>query len=95
MTRSGTEPERNENHPLVSVVIPVYNASAYLEVAVNSVLAQKYTNIEIVLIDDCSSDDSWNICRDFSRRFKQVKAFQTAGNSGGPATPRNIGIKKS
>jgi teichuronic acid biosynthesis glycosyltransferase TuaG len=84
-----------KSQPLVSVIIPVYNAEEYLEFAVGSVLAQKYPNIEIILIDDCSTDNSWKICCDFSSRFKQVNAFQSASNSGGPATPRNIGIRKT
>jgi len=95
MTRSGTKTNGYEDHPLVSVIIPVYNAEAYLEAAVESVLTQNYPNIEIIIIDDCSSDNSWKICCDFSSRFKKVNAFQTASNSGGPATPRNIGLGKT
>ena len=95
MARSGIKTNGYENHPLVSVIIPVYNAEEYLEAAVESILTQNYQNIEIIIIDDCSSDNSWKICCDFSSRFKKVNAFQTASNSGGPATPRNIGIDKA
>ena len=51
--------------PLISVIIPVYNAEKYLRKAVNSVINQTYTNLEIILIDDNSKDDSLSICRSF------------------------------
>ena len=92
MNNSELKKSRIRNQPLISVVIPVYNAGKYLAGAVESAIAQSYPNIEIVLIDDCSTDNSWKICCDFSSLFKQVKVFQTASNSGGPANPRNIGI---
>ena len=44
--------------PLISVVVPVYNGECYLEACVNSIIAQSYTNLEIILVDDGSTDSS-------------------------------------
>ena len=56
-----------EREPLVSVIVPVYNASAYLERCINSILQQTYQNIELILVNDGSTDDSLQICRRYAR----------------------------
>ncbi len=55
-----------ENLPLISVIVPIYNAAAYLERTVRSVMAQDYANLEIILVDDGSKDDSLEICKQLS-----------------------------
>ncbi|MFZ5376805.1 MAG: glycosyltransferase family 2 protein [Patescibacteria group bacterium] len=59
------------NKPFVSVIMPVYNASLYLEEAIESVLNQTYTNFELIIVDDASKDNSWKIIRRFQNRFKR------------------------
>lgn len=81
------------NKELISIIIPVFNVSNYLKVCLDSVLAQTYENYECLLIDDGSTDDSEEICQNYSmldKRFKTIKI-----NNSGPATARNIGIDNS
>ena len=79
------------DQPLVSVIIPVYNVSAYLSQCLDSVLAQTYHNLEIIVIDDGSTDGSGSICDSFALKDKRVHVFHTKNN--GLATARNIGLQ--
>lgn len=79
---------------LVSIIVPIYNAEKYLKQGVNSLINQTYKNLEIILIDDHSTDKSWEIAQDFSKKYsKKVFAIQTKTNSGGPFHPRIEGMK--
>ncbi len=85
------------NNPLISVIIPFYNVSKYLEEAIESVLSQTYKNWEIVLVDDGSSDDSVGIALKYVRDFPdRIRYFQHPGgvNKGLPAS-RNLAIKQA
>ncbi len=75
--------------PFFTVVIPTYNRAAKLRRAVESVLNQTFTDFELLVMDDGSSDDSEEITRSF--RDERVR-YEWMPNSGGPATPRNRGI---
>lgn len=75
---------------LVSVIVPVYNAQSVLERCVDSILNQSYKNIEVILIDDGSTDGSCEICRKYERDSR-VKYFYQ--NNGGVSSARNHGIK--
>lgn len=78
--------------PLVSVVIPVYNAEQHLEAAIRSALASDLQDLEVVVVDDGSSDRSLEIARGFVDPRVLVI---TQRPSGGPSRPRNVGIARS
>jgi glycosyltransferase involved in cell wall biosynthesis len=75
----------------VSVVIPTYNCAQHLPNTIRSVLAQTYSDYEIIVVDDGSTDDTENALRPFSRDVTYI--YQN--NSGGPARPRNVGIERA
>ena len=78
-------------HPLVSVVIPAYNAEKYIDEALCSVLAQTYSNIEIIVVDDGSTDGTAERVAAYSSR---VRCYQRSNSGGYPGVPRNTGIER-
>lgn len=80
----------NPKNGLVSIVIPAYNAARFVEPCLNSCLRQTYPNIEIVLIDDGSKDDTLELAQGFSKDHPNVKVYHT--ENGGVARARNLGI---
>ncbi len=78
------------NKGMVSIIIPVYNRSAYLEESINSVLAQTYQNFEIILIDDGSTDNTLDMCIRLSEEDSRIKVLLQ--NHAGVSAARNIGI---
>ena len=77
------------NKPLVSVIIPVYNAQKYLSQTVESVLNQSYENIEIIIIDDSSIDNSFQL----AKSFRNEKITSITQKNTGAAIARNTGLK--
>ena len=75
----------------ISVIIPVYNVSQYLEKCLDSVLKQTYDNIEILLINDASTDNSGEICKNYSLKNNNIRYFDLEKNMG-LSYARNIGI---
>lgn len=78
------------NKSLVSIIVPVYNVEKYLDECVESLLAQTYKNIEILLIDDGSTDSSGEMCDKYSCIDDRIKSFHK--NNGGLSDTRNYGI---
>ena len=78
---------------MISVIVPVYNAEKYLEEAVDSIINQTYKDIEILLIDDGSTDESGLLCDKIATYDERVKVFHK--ENGGEADARNYGIKKA
>ena len=78
-------------NPKVSVVIPVYNAALYLKIALNSLLNQTYKNIEIVLINDGSTDNSLNVISSYQKLHHNIKVVNQ--KNFGPGVARNRGIE--
>ena len=78
---------------LISVVVPVYNVKDYLERCLNSLINQTYKNLEIILIDDGSTDGSYKICQRFAKIDKRIKLFKQ--ENGGLSKARNKGISKA
>ena len=81
----------------VSVIVPVYNAQDTLKVAINSVINQTigFENIELILVDDKSTDNSREIITSYSNKYGNIKAIFLEENTGSPSKPRNIGINNA
>lgn len=80
-------------NPLVSVIVPVYNAEKFLPRCINSILAQTSTDFELLLIDDGSTDKSGKICDEYAQKDIRIKVFHK--KNGGVSTARNLGIDKA
>lgn len=76
----------------VSIIIPVYNASESLERCIESIALGEFRDLDIILVEDCSKDNSWDVCRLLSERFKNVRCYQNKKNSGVSYT-RNQGLR--
>ena len=79
----------------VSVIIPVYNAEETIENCIGSVINQSmgFENIELILIDDNSSDGSRGIIQDYAGKYDNIKPVFLEKNTGSPSKPRNVGIE--
>ena len=77
--------------PLVSIVIPIYKVEAFLSRCVESILAQTYNNLEIILVDDGSPDNCPKLCDEFASKDKRIKVVHK--KNGGLASARNVGMK--
>ena len=77
---------------MVSIITPSYNSSAFIAQTIESVLAQTYTDWELLVVDDCSTDDSADIVRQYCKADARIRLLQTDAPSGSPGEPRNIGI---
>lgn len=83
----------NDSEALVSIIIPVYNVENYLTECVNSVLAQTYKKLEIILIDDGSTDHSGKLCDSLQEKDARIKVIHKS--NGGLSDARNAGIESS
>ncbi len=81
------------NNIKVSIIVPIYNVSLYLSKCINSIIHQSYKNIEVLLIDDGSTDNSLDIARKFSKMDSRVKIYHK--KNGGLASARNYGLSKA
>lgn len=79
----------NKN-PLVSIIIPVYNVEMYLDECLNSVINQDYKNLEIILVDDGSTDKSGEICDKFAKKDNRIKVIHQ--KNAGVSSARNKGL---
>lgn len=78
---------------LISVIIPVYNVENYLEKCIKSVIIQEYKNIEIIIINDGSTDNSKKICSNYEEKDKRIKLINI--KNCGVSNARNIGIENA
>jgi teichuronic acid biosynthesis glycosyltransferase TuaG len=85
----------NVTEQFVSIIMPAFNAEKYISSAIDSVLNQSFQNFELLIIDDCSTDLTIPVINEFIEIDPRVKLIKLHHNSGGPAMPRNIGIKNS
>lgn len=79
--------------PLISVIVPVYNVKAYLKRCVDSLIHQTYTNIEIILIDDGSTDGSEYLCEECAKKDNRIRVIHQ--ENGGLSAARNTGIDEA
>lgn len=82
-----------DNDILISVIIPVYNVESYLNRCIDSVLSQDYKNIEVLLIDDGSTDNSSKICDKYVLKDNRIKVLHKENR--GPSEARNTGINNA
>lgn len=79
------------NYPLISVIVPVYNAAKTLEVTIGGLINQTYKNLEIILVDDGSTDNSLKVCRSLADSDNRIKVIPQ--KNGGVSAARNAGLK--
>lgn len=85
---------QEEDYGLVSIVMPNYNGEKYLKATIESVLAQTYTNWELLFVDDCSTDNSIKIIEGFAKQDKRIFLIRQKENKG-VAHARNVGIAEA
>ncbi|MBO6026644.1 MAG: glycosyltransferase [Bacteroidales bacterium] len=83
-----------ESQPLVSVIMPSYNAERYIAESIESVLAQTYEHWELVITDDCSTDGTTEIAKTYAEKEPRIK-FQIAEQHGGIAETRNQSLQRA
>ncbi|MGM9536202.1 MAG: glycosyltransferase family 2 protein, partial [Intestinibacter sp.] len=87
------EYENKKKDPEISIIVPIYNVEKYLRKCIESIQKQTFDNIEIILVDDGSTDNSSKICDDFANRDKRIKVFHL--ENGGVSRARNYGMDKA
>lgn len=80
-------------NPEISIIIPVYNPGKFINKCLNSIIHQTFKNIEILCIDDGSTDNSLNILKEFQKNDKRIRIFSQENL--GAAASRNLGIENS
>jgi glycosyltransferase involved in cell wall biosynthesis len=75
----------------ISIIIPVYNGEGWMEKCISSVLSQTYKNLEIIVVDDGSTDKSFQICEKFLEKDSRIKLLRKTNN--GQSSARNVGLK--
>ncbi|WP_249869266.1 glycosyltransferase family 2 protein [Oceanobacillus saliphilus] len=83
-----------ERNPLISVITPSYNAEKFIGYTIESVLNQTYSNWEMVIVDDCSTDNTTSIVKEYMERDKRIKLFVLEENSGS-AVARNTAMENA
>ena len=89
--------ERINNPPKLTIVVPVFNTENHLPDVLESIVNQSIglDNIEVILVDDCSSDKSGKIIEDYSKKYESIIGIHMLENSESPSKPRNIGIRNA
>ncbi|MEY4455947.1 MAG: hypothetical protein RLY15_211 [Bacteroidota bacterium] len=79
-------------HDLISIILPVYNSEKYLNSCLESVVNQSFNNWELIIIDDCSIDSSYEICKKYNLKYSNIIVLRQEINRGTGAS-RNLGLK--
>ena len=80
-------------HELISIIVPIYNVENYLRQCLDSIVSQTYQNFECLLINDGSSDNSADICREYIEKDSRFRYFEK--ENVGVSSARNLGIERS
>jgi len=83
---------KQQTTPLISVITPAYNAEKFIQETIESVLAQVYTNWEMIIVDDCSTDKTVKYIKNYEKEDSRIKLFQLETNSGS-AVARNTAMR--
>ena len=83
----------NENQPLVSVIMPVYNCERFLTEAIESVISQSYQNWELLIVDDGSKDKSVSIIEAYVEKDSRIRLYKNESEEHGPGIARNYGME--
>ncbi len=75
--------------------MPVFNGEPYIKESIESVVGQSYTDWELIIVDNCSTDGTVEIIKRYQLLYPNIRLYHTLVNSGGPAVPRNIGVQRS
>lgn len=86
--------DKTRDNCVVSIITPIYNCEQFLQETIKSVLEQTYTKWELILIDDCSTDNSLSIAEEAAKKDNRIRVIRLDQNSG-PAIARNTGIEKA
>lgn len=86
---------KESKQPLITIVIPLYNAEKYIADTMDNIINQTYQNYELIVVDDCSTDKSRNIVKKYEQEYSKIKLIESELNFGGPARPRNIGVENA
>ena len=84
---------KSQGMPVVSIIVPVYNVGSYLRECIESILRQSFTDFELLLIDDGSTDCSGSICDEYAEKDCRIKVFHKA--NGGVSSARNWGLENT
>lgn len=82
---------KKNNNPLVTIIVAIYNGEKYLNECVDSILSQTYKNLEIILVDDGSSDDCPKICDEYAKKDERIKVIHK--ENGGVSSARNAALE--
>lgn len=82
---------QQDNSPLLSIIVPVYNVEKYVSACIDSLLTQEYDNIEVILIDDGSKDRSREVCQQYTTQDSRVRLYTQTNQ--GQSVARNLGLE--
>lgn len=71
----------SKEHKLISVIVPIYKVEKYLRRGIDSILAQDYPNIEVILVDDGSPDNCGKICDEYAKQDKRIRVIHNLRNT--------------
>ena len=85
--------QESKDNKLISIIIPVYNAETYIEKCIQSIRKQSYTELEIVIVNDGSTDKSREICEDFRKQDTRIRIINKENE--GAAAAKNTGLDEA